>query len=650
MEIDCNIMIISLALSGCIDDSTERQKCPSTCDDDDNPCTIDYCHETTGFECVHENFTGEMPGCSGLNDICEYQECFEGVCETILTVEDCCGNGICEEGESEYCVDCIDSEIDEPKSEETTGVVPCGDCGEPEPQPGEPVEEPTEIQSCSTGCDDGDFCTNDYCDAVAGYVCVNEEIIPCCGNGEIESGENCENCSEDIVCVGEEECLDGECILTVGCDYGEPFCAEDHLCVNNECVPKNYCLNEECESESVTFVIITRPIFLETIYEFINWKVESDFSVGVLTVDYIHSEKAESNPSKSMKTMITDFALERNTEYFLLIGDTTTAESGIEIENEWATGSERNIEGKDIQNMYDLSIPWNVPSGYICEEEYYLEGECAYSSQVTDLYFADLDNEIWQENAEGYIVIPIITFNSIENDPDYPTLDFETIIARISIRDATEFSNIFNKFKSYEPSNTLDYLLSPELGGTTEENYWCSEEVYESEEQAALSKESCREDRWIIRNLLEREGYIVDIYSFDPANLIEVQNAQNQIYHETNNVLELFHGSYDGFSIIYLEDVSNFSTVFPLLIPKSCYVGAFANPYYSETVIEKLFKQEKGPAIIASPPNQYLFFKSSIQGKTVGEAFYNPGVSNAVIVMSASNVLFGDPSLKVFSD
>ncbi|MBN1645023.1 hypothetical protein JW851_03220 [Candidatus Woesearchaeota archaeon] len=58
------------------------------------------------------------------------------------------------------------------------------------------VEEPSAEVSllCPTGCDDYNACTIDNC--VSG-ICEHIEIIPCCGNGICEAGEDAYSCSLD---------------------------------------------------------------------------------------------------------------------------------------------------------------------------------------------------------------------------------------------------------------------------------------------------------------------------------------------------------------------------------------------------------------------------------------------------------------------
>jgi len=58
-----------------------------------------------------------------------------------------------------------------------------------------PVERAVDVSlTCPASCDDLRFCTKDSC--VNGQ-CVNEQIVPCCGNGVCEQGESESSCSVD---------------------------------------------------------------------------------------------------------------------------------------------------------------------------------------------------------------------------------------------------------------------------------------------------------------------------------------------------------------------------------------------------------------------------------------------------------------------
>jgi hypothetical protein len=80
----------------------EVPKCPESCDDN-NPCTKDFCDETTGYLCKHSNLNGDVGGCSELIDVCIKATCIYGKCAAIK-VDNCCGNNICEARET--CESC----------------------------------------------------------------------------------------------------------------------------------------------------------------------------------------------------------------------------------------------------------------------------------------------------------------------------------------------------------------------------------------------------------------------------------------------------------------------------------------------------------------------------------------------------------------
>jgi hypothetical protein len=130
--------------------------CPTQCDDG-NICTRDklqnagtcqaVCVNTPITECIRDD------GC-----------CPDGANCNNNTDNDCpavCGNGVVEAESGETC----------------DTAIAAGEAG-----------------ACPTSCDDGNKCTTDTLQNAGSCqaVCDNTPIVPCCGNGIIETGEDCD--------------------------------------------------------------------------------------------------------------------------------------------------------------------------------------------------------------------------------------------------------------------------------------------------------------------------------------------------------------------------------------------------------------------------------------------------------------------------
>ncbi|MFA4891223.1 MAG: C25 family cysteine peptidase [Candidatus Gracilibacteria bacterium] len=431
-----------------------------------------------------------------------------------------------------------------------------------------------------------------------------------------------------------------------------------------------YCLDSECNNKNPTFVIITRPLFIDAIQDFVEWKITNGFTVGVLTLEYINQIYSEGNPAKNMKEEIKNFANNHSTKYFLLIGDTISSNS-------------EDGYDQDVDLMYNMANDWNVPSGYFCSKEVVdpdNDGINNYSPDCinpTDIYYADFNDEDWKENEDGYIVrgsqansywydgSSFKSFFGSDNtvwgysEVEESELDFETIVARIPIREPEEFSNIFNKIKNFEPVDTVSLLMDvtlmdeSEIDGDEGSNYktFCSYPGVSADELATYLT-WCADDYTMLKNLVQNES---GNFVYETFNIDSVVNgsdgyvkAKNKLLNETNIVIPFFHGGHSSIGALYEDDVGGFENIFPAWIMSSCSIGTFAFGT-KDSLVEVLIKGAKGPAFLIKPLNKYYFFKDSLEGKTVGEAFYNPG--KVIFRKTGENQdnLIGDPSLKIFS-
>ncbi len=141
---------------------------------DNNICTTDYCQPPDG--CVNE---ANLKPCNDGN---------------ACTLGDVCADKVCQPGteplvcdDANLCTD--DSCVPEVGCNFAPNLDGCDDgndctvsdtCGQGSCQPGEPLV-----------CNDNDECTTDSCSPEGG--CLYLPIAPCCGNGQMEAGEACDD-------------------------------------------------------------------------------------------------------------------------------------------------------------------------------------------------------------------------------------------------------------------------------------------------------------------------------------------------------------------------------------------------------------------------------------------------------------------------
>lgn len=182
---------------------------PPVCGDA-NPCTDDSCDPGSG--CVN------APNTSPCDDL------------DACTINDVCGSTVCAGTLSPAAAACNAG----------NGTV-CDGLEQCNPSTG----------ACDPGtplvCDDGNPCTNDSCDPVAGCVYTNNSN-PCsdgtvCTTGDVCTGGACVGtplpCDDANACNGLETC---DAVL--GCQAGTPpNCNDGNVCTDDSCAPATGCVN-----------------------------------------------------------------------------------------------------------------------------------------------------------------------------------------------------------------------------------------------------------------------------------------------------------------------------------------------------------------------------------------------------------------------
>ena len=141
--------------------------------DDNNPCTADACEQQTG--CTH---TPQDGNCNDANACTTVDACLNGTCMGSVA-PDCDDDNVCTNDSCNENQGCINQD----------NVLPCDD-----------DDQCTLNDICGNGtcagpdpldCDDSDECTTDSCEPDQG--CVNVNVGACCGNGQVDEGEQCDD-------------------------------------------------------------------------------------------------------------------------------------------------------------------------------------------------------------------------------------------------------------------------------------------------------------------------------------------------------------------------------------------------------------------------------------------------------------------------
>ena len=243
--------------------------------EDANPCTDDLCDPTDGcvFEPAFEDEVCDDGSACTENDVCfmgacagdtiscdDENECTDDTCDPVEGCLNTNNADPCEDGDACTTGDaCVDGECD------PGGETNCNDgnictidvCDTLAGCYHLATENPCCIGQTSV-CDDGNPCTTDLCDGDGG--CDYEDNTATCDDGN--ACTNGDVCSEkvcggdDITCADTNQCTRDECNSSVGCVFvplSETECSDGFECTTEDTCDDGVCLGDDsgcvCEPE-----------------------------------------------------------------------------------------------------------------------------------------------------------------------------------------------------------------------------------------------------------------------------------------------------------------------------------------------------------------------------------------------------------------
>lgn len=343
------------------------------------------------------------------------------------------------------------------------------------------------------------------------------------------------------------------------------------------------------------FLIVTRPLFVNTLTKYLDWKHSMGFEVYTVTAEWIDENVGGDDIRIKIRNCIRDYYNNAGVQYAILIGDSKDIPSA--------------QEGDVYQEPPepDLAEEWNLPAGYY-------RWDCWSSPQYTSLYYADLNDKVHYSIDEHYY------------DGNYGIY-----VGLVPVRTTLELVDFINKTISYNSSKKMTFVYSDDLYGDEKveelqaiQNRAPSDVIIES---FVFGESSPSEE--IYETLFEREGIIVE---------------------DGHGNIGIFR---IGSTVVNNNDITKANFVNPLMMTRSCLVQAY---HRGECLNEAFLKGMKGPATITGPEpfgskpaadtlseEQEGYWLDLFSGKSIGKAFCdhcNEAYKNPLH-------LFGDPSLVI---
>ena len=357
-------------------------------------------------------------------------------------------------------------------------------------------------------------------------------------------------------------------------------------------------------------LIVTRPMFVDSLTEYIRFKESLAFEVYVVTAEWIQDHVLGSDVRFQIRNCLRIYHYFFGVKYALLIGDSVDIEMPYDFPTFWEPPPPT------------LSEAWNLPVGY-----YHWE-DCNWPVFST-LFYADLSNELI------YKASYILADGTYFDHPFYG--DYKIYAGVIPVRTIGDLECVLNKTINAEPTSLMTVVCD-----------YGSNPIYETiifQEIKSLAGAKLSMDLFFFQDALDITGKI-DAYTA----LFEREGIISETGHGLLNLFII------GTTTIIKEDPARFKFINPLFIASSCYVSGY---HLGDCLDEAFLRTAKGPAVIllnqpeggGSSPNKLSplaqgFWMDLLGGKTIGQAFYD----HCHGAGANPHILLGDPSLIVIRE
>lgn len=384
------------------------------------------------------------------------------------------------------------------------------------------------------------------------------------------------------------------------------------------------CFNETClaRSSKINYLIVTRPLFLDALITFVNWKADNNFSVGVVTVDWLADNFQGRHLAEQVKAGIHHLRREAGiggSLYVLLVGDTE-----IELQN-------FNVSA--VMASYNLSQPWNVPTGFYRR----IHTDPPNEVLPSDAYY--VEDRDWDPQNTG--------LNPVPEESGQGKWVNDIFIGRWSVRTPDEVARITQKTLAVRPTTKI-------LFAEDKESYTPSRCIYPPNSYTGeRAYAACYLNSEEIRNrvLGQYAPWIqMETLFVDPQDNAQVDAFEAKLFNYDGAVSTVFHGNYDCLYVrkgnCWQINEMPFKSTFSLFDSSSCSIGAFYAGT-ADTLAESILKHPNGPAVVTQAGhNQFHFFEHLKFGMPVGVAFWDAG--REYVYWLNPILLLGDPSLIIF--